>query len=298
MNKLPLETRVRALSMLVEGSSMRATARVCDVSLNTIAKLLIDAGTACEQFHDHAVHGLETQHLQCDEIWSFCYAKRRTVPTLKKYVPGAGDVWTFTALDRDSKMIVSWFVGDRTAHVAEAFARDAASRIANRAVHVTTDAFAGYESAINATFSAQASYSQVKKVYTETFDKGPARKYSPGVCVGQHKRAMFGAVDLDQTSTSHVERSNLTMRMSMRRFTRLTNAFSKKFENHCHALALYFVHYNFCRIHKTLRTTPAMAAGVSDRVMDMGDIVKLMDAIAPKPRRTAYKPRVKRIEAG
>lgn len=291
MNKLPSEKRAQILSMLVEGASMRSTARVCDVTLNTVSKLLVSAGTVCEAFHDKTVRGLQTANLQCDEIWSFCYAKRRNVANLKSYVEGAGDVWTFTALDRDSKLIVSWFAGDRTGGVAEAFLKDVADRIDNRAVHVSTDGFAAYKNAVSNTFPVEASYSQVEKVFSSTPDKGPSRKYSPGVVVSAEKKSVFGTFDLTNVSTSHVERQNLTMRMSMRRFTRLTNAFSKKFDNHCHALALYFVYYNFCRIHKTLKVTPAMAAGITDELMDMSDIVRLIEQVEgpAKPRGTYRK---------
>ncbi|HEY1706699.1 MAG TPA: IS1 family transposase [Rhizomicrobium sp.] len=290
MNKLPLETRVQILNMLVEGSSMRAVSRVADVSINTVTKLLEEAGEACEAFHDRTVRGLHTAQLQCDEIWSFCYAKKRTVRAMPedKIIPGAGDVWTFTALDRDSKLIVSWFAGDRDVGCAAAFLRDASDRILTP-VQVSTDAWPGYKDLISEIFPLEASYGQVRKIYSDTPDKGPARKYSPGVCVGQKREAVFGNTDHNMISTSHVERQNLTMRMGMRRFTRLTNAFSKKLENHAHALALYFFHYNFCRIHKSLRTSPAQAAGVTDELLTMADLVRLMDDANPPKKRGPYK---------
>ncbi len=288
MNKLPLETRVQILSMLVEGSSMRSISRVCDVSINTVTKLLEDAGVACMIFHDKTVRGLKTTQLQCDEIWSFCYAKKANVGTMKNYVEGAGDVWTFTALDRESKMIVSWFADDRTTSAAETFLADVRSRI-DTEVQITTDGWVGYKNAVAKTFNETDSYAQQHKKFAATTDSGPARKYSPGKCISSEKHEMFGAPEHHMISTSHVERQNLTMRMSMRRFTRLTNAFSKKLENHLNALALYFVHYNFCRIHKTLRTSPAQAAGVTSELLSMADIVKLMDDMNPPKVRGPYK---------
>ncbi len=289
MNKLPLETRVQILNMLVEGSSMRSISRVCDVSINTVTKLLVEAGAACMVFHDKTVHGLKTTNLQCDEIWSFCYAKKANVAAMKSYVEGAGDVWTFTALDRDSKMIVSWFAADRTGASAEAFLGDVRSRI-DAPVQITTDGWVAYEGAVAKTFHATDSYAQQVKKYTTSSDSGPARKYSPGKCTSVETHEMFGGSDMRKVSTSHVERQNLTMRMSMRRITRLTNAFSKKLENHLNALALYFVHYNFCRIHKTLKTSPAQAAGVTSELLSMADIVKLIDDMAETPKkRGPYK---------
>lgn len=270
---------------------MRSTARVCDVTLNAVSRLLVSAGTACENFHDATVRGLKTSYLQCDEIWSFCYAKKRTVKAMPddKVMDGVGDVWTFTALDRDSKLIVNWFAGDRDVACARAFLEDAKGRI-ETPVHVTTDGWPGYQGLVNEIFALNDSYSQIIKVFSSTPDKSPARKYSPGVVVKAEKHSVFGTFDLSKASTSHVERMNLNMRMGMRRFTRLTNAFSKKFENHCHALALYFVFYNFCRVHKTLRTTPAMAAGLTDEVMDMGHIVRLIEMEeGPAKKRGPYK---------
>jgi len=273
---------------------MRSTARVCDVTLNTVSRLLIAAGTACENFHDRTVRNLKTTHLQCDEIWSFCYAKKRTVKAMPddKFSPGMGDIWTFTALDRDSKLIVNWFAGDRDATCARAFLQDASDRI-ETPVHVTTDGWVGYSSLVSEIFPIDASYAQINKVFTETPDSGPARKYSPGVVVRAEKKSIFGTFDLSKASTSHVERMNLNMRMGMRRFTRLTNAFSKKFENHCHALALYFVWYNFCKIHKTLKMTPAMAAGITDELMDMSHVVRLIEAEErPAKNRGPYKKKI------
>lgn len=285
MNKLSPEARTRILSMLVEGSSMRSVSRVCDVSINTVTRLLIGAGVAAEAFHDATVRNLKTSQLQADEIWAFCLTKQRNRETMKKPSLDAGDVWTFTALDSDSKLMVSWFSGARDAASTNAFAKDAASRISGP-VQVNTDGFQAYANAISENFGWDASHAQVNKVFSSTPDKGPSRKYSPGVVVGQTKSVIFGNVDNAKVSTSHVERMNLNIRMGNRRFTRLTNGFSKKLENHSFSLAIYFFYYNFCRIHRSLKVTPAMAAGVTDELMDMGHLVRLIDMMEepPKPR--------------
>jgi IS1 family transposase len=291
MHKLPLEKRVQILSMLVEGSSMRSISRVADVSINTVDKLLVDAGKACVQFHDRTVHGVKSSKVQCDEIWSFCYAKAKNVKTAKAAPEGAGDVWTWTALDSVSKLIVTWMVGGRDAGYAVEFIGDLKRRLATR-VQLTTDGLRVYLEAVEATFGSDVDYAQLVKLYGESSHQGPERKYSPAVCVGARQEVVTGDPDPDYISTSHVERQNLSMRMGMRRFTRLTNAFSKKLENHCHALALYFVHYNFVRMHKTLRMTPAMASGLADKLWTMEDVVALIDADAPKlGPRGAYKKR-------
>jgi IS1 family transposase len=271
---------------------MRSISRVCDVSINTVSKMLVDAGEACLAFHDKTVRGLKTTHLQADEIWAFCYAKKRNVPTLQSYVEGTGDIWTFTALDKHSKLIVTWLAGDRNGGTATAFMKDTAARI-DTTVHVTTDGLPAYPDAVSEAFPLDTSYAQVQKAYSATPDHGPAKKYSPSVCVFAEKKSIFGTFDTSEASTSHVERQNLTMRMSMRRFTRLTNAFSKKFDNHCYALALYFVHYNFCRGHKSLNgATPAMVAGLSDVSLNVSFIVHLMDARAESPKRpSTYRKR-------
>ncbi|WGR91966.1 DDE-type integrase/transposase/recombinase [Bradyrhizobium sp. ISRA443] len=277
MNKLPQQTRVQILSMLCEGSSMRSVSRVCDVSINTVSKLLVDAGEVCAAYHDQYVRGLQSKRVQCDEIWSFCYAKNKNVRDAKSPVDGAGDVWTWTALDADSKMIVSWCVGRRDAEAAYLLMEDLRSRLKTR-VQLTTDGHKAYLEAVESTLGADVDYAMLVKLYGGAQGNDQERKYSPGECIGAKKEPIEGNPDPQHISTSYVERQNLNMRMGMRRFTRLTNAFSKKFENHCHALSLYFMFYNFCRIHKTLRVTPAMAAGVSDKLWNMEDIVALIDA--------------------
>lgn len=283
MNKLPLKTRVQILSMLVEGSSMRSISRVTGVSINTVTKLLIDAGEACAAYHDETVRGVKAAQVQCDEIWSFCYAKEKNVATATAAPDGAGDVWTWTAIDRDSKMILAFEVGDRSAYTARDFMFDLADRLATR-VQLTTDGHKAYLEAVEGAFGADVDFAQLIKLYGEpTGQKGHERKYSPADCTGTRKQIVTGYPVKEMVSTSHVERQNLTMRMGMRRFTRLTNGFSKKLENHLHMLALYFVHYNFVRIHKSLRVSPAMAAGLCDTLHDMEWIVGLIDARSPKP---------------
>lgn len=290
MNKLPTQKRVMILNMLVEGMSMRSISRTVGVSINTVTKLLVEAGRACAEYHDETVRNVTASKVQCDEIWSFCYAKDKNVPTAKAAPEGAGDVWTWTAIDGDSKMILAYEVGDRSDATAIEFMDDLRARLANR-VQLTTDGHKAYLEAVEGAFGADVDYAQLIKLYgAPTGSKGHERKYSPAECTGIKKRKEEGNPDPKHVSTSYVERQNLTMRMGMRRFTRLTNAFSKKLENHLHMLSLYFVHYNFVRVHKSLRMTPAMAAGVSDTLYDMEWIVGLIDARAPAPKkRGPYK---------
>lgn len=267
---------------------MRSVSRVTGVSINTVSKLLVDAGLACAAFHDETVRGVPAQAVQCDEIWSFSYAKQKNVKFAKAAPDAAGDVWTWTTLDAASKLIVSWHVGDHSQHTGIAFMGDLKARLANK-VQFTTDGHKAYLKAV-AAVDLNADYPMLNKIFAT--DYAGAGRDSPLTCIGAIKNPIMGNPDPDLINTSFVERQNLTMRMSMRRFTRLTNAFSKKFENHCHALALYFVFYNFCRVHKTLGATPAMAAGLIDRVMKMTDVVALIDAANPVPTvRGPYKKR-------
>jgi IS1 family transposase len=272
MNKLPLAKRAQIINLLVEGSSLRAASRIADVSINTVTKLLVEVGKACQDFHYSTVMHLQSKLVQCDEIWSFVYAKEKNVPEEMK--GQVGDVWTWTALDSDSKLIISWLVGDRSANTAEIFMKDVASRLANR-VQITTDGHHAYLTAVDKAFETPVDFAQLIKIYGEP--TGNDKRYSPAECTGTKKNVIMGRPDMKRVSTSHVERQNLTMRMHMRRFTRLTNAFSKKVENHCHAIALHFVFYNFVKVHKTLRVTPAMEAGLAKRPMSIEDIVKLTE---------------------
>ena len=280
MNKLPTAKRAKILTLLIEGMSMRAVSRSEEVSINTVTKLLVNAGEACAKYHDEKVRSVAASKVQCDEIWSFCYAKGKNVAKAKAAPLGAGDVWTWTAIDSDSKMILAYEVGDRSGLTALEFMDDLRSRLAHR-VQLTTDGHRAYLEAVEGAFGADVDYAQLAKIYGESPEG--EKRYSPATCVGARRHYVSGRPDPQAVSTSHVERHNLTMRMGMRRFTRLTNAFSKKIENHLHMLSLYFVHYNFCRIHKSLRVSPAMAAGVSDTLHDMEWVVGLIDENTPNP---------------
>ena len=295
MNKLPLAKRVQILSMLVEGSSMRSISRVVDASINTVSALLVDAGKACVAHHDATVRGVRSKRIQADEIWSFCYAKAKNVPTAKAAPDDAGDVWTWTALDADSKLIVSYLIGGRDADYANEFMQDVAGRVASR-VQLTTDGHKAYLEAVEGAFGAAIDYAMLIKHYGAPV--GALGRYSPGECTGIDVRRVEGRPNPAHVSTSYAERQNLTVRMSMRRFTRLTNAFSKKAENHAHMVALYTTWYNFARQHKTLRCSPAMAAGLSTTLWSMADVVALIDAAAePAKARGAYKPRAAKPDA-
>ncbi|WP_121353164.1 IS1 family transposase [Flavisolibacter nicotianae] len=275
MNKLPLQKRVQIINLLVEGNSLRSTSRIADVSINTVTKLLVDVGRACEKFHDETVKGITAKRVQCDEIWSFVYSKQKNVPEgMEDY---AGDVWTWVGIDADTKLVVSWHVGQRDAYAAHEFMQDVKARLANK-VQLTTDGLRAYLDAIGSHFGADIDFAQLVKLYGgESGNSKQERKYSPTEYIGAKKTIVSGQPDEKHISTSYVERQNLTMRMHMRRFTRLTNAFSKKVDNHCHAIALHFVYYNFVKIHKSLRVPPAMQAGLIKRLMSIEDIVKLAD---------------------
>jgi IS1 family transposase len=276
MNKLPLSKRVQIINLLVEGSSLRAASRIADVSINTVTKLLIEVGKACEQFHNEKVMFVETKRIQCDEIWSFVYSKQKNVP--EGMEESAGDVWTWTCIDADSKLMISWFVGNRDAECAHLFMNDVATRIKGKPGQITTDGLHEYQSAVLDAFGSQVDFAQLVKQYSNFGSQGNTeKKYSPAEVTGTKKNIVFGQPAREHISTSYVERANLTMRMHMRRFTRLTNGFSKKIENHAYAVALHFVYYNFVKQHKTLRITPAMAAGLTKRFMSIEDIVKLTE---------------------
>ena len=289
MNKLPTETRIQILGMMVEGMSLRAIARLTGASKNTIVKFLRDAGEACLRYQDEHLVGLTCKRIQVDEIWSFVGMKQKNVPDERKGEFGVGDVWTWTAIDADSKLTVSWLLGDRTAATAKEFMNDLAGRLANR-VQITSDGHKAYLEAVEEAFGIDVDYAQLVKLYGEAPEA--QKRYSPAECIGARKETVTGNPDPEHISTSYAERANLTMRMGMRRFTRLTNAFSKDIMNHQHALAIYFMHYNFVRIHQTLRVTPAMAAGVTDKLWELADMVAMIDAAAPKPgKRGPYKKR-------
>lgn len=270
MNKLPLTKRAQILGLLVEGNSLRATSRLADCSINTVTKLLVEVGTAAAAYQDKTLRNLPCKRVQVDEIWSFVYAKAKNVPAEKQ--GEAGDVWTWTAICADTKLVPSFLVGGRDGGYAMEFITDLASRMASR-IQLTSDGHKAYLEAVEAAFGGDVDYAQLIKIY------GPApegqRRYSPPECVGTQVATVSGYPDMAHVSTSYAERQNLTMRMSMRRFTRLTNGFSKKIENHWHAVSLHFMYYNFGRIHKSLRVTPAMAAGVSDHVWSLEQIAQL-----------------------
>lgn len=276
MNRLPLTRRAAILSMIAEGNSLRATSRMADVSFNTVIKLLLDVGAACEKYQDEKVRAIKAKRVQCDEIWSFVYAKAKNVPEEHKGELGYGDVWTWTALESETKLLITWAVGRRDAFTATAFIRDLADRLSTR-VQLTTDGHKVYLEAVEGAFGNAIDYAMLIKTYEgDSGSKVPTeRKYSPAICTGEHKQKITGDPDPNYISTSHVERHNLTMRMSMRRFTRLTNAFSKKLDNHKAAVAFYAMWYNFARIHQTLRVTPSMEAGVSDHIWSAEEVAQL-----------------------
>jgi IS1 family transposase len=277
MNRLALGQRAAILGMMVEGVSIRAISRMTGASKNTIVKLLADAGNACSEYQDRVLVNLPCKRLQADEIWSFVYAKQKNVPQEMRGKFGVGDVWTWTALCADTKLVPSWYVGTRDADAAYRFMSDLASRLANR-VQLTTDGHHAYLSAVDMAFARDIDYAMLVKHYGIAPEA--EKRYSPPICLGTERTVVRGRPDPDHINTSYVERQNLSMRMGIRRFTRLTNAFSKKLENHIHALSIYFMHYNFVRIHQTLRATPAMAAGVTKRLTEIPDVVDVFEAWA------------------
>ena len=268
---------------------MRSISRVCDVSINTVSKLLVDAGNACAAFHDEKVRDVKSRRVQVDEIWSFTYAKQKNVPTAKRQDLAYGDTWTWTALDADSKLLITWLVGGRDSDYAIGFMDDLRSRLANR-VQLTSDGHKAYLEAVEGAFGGDIDYAMLVKIYGAASDSAKGR-YSPAECTGARKERIEGNPDPKHISTSFAERQNLTMRMQMRRFTRLTNAFSKKFENHMHMVALYTVWYNYVKQHKSLKgLSPAMAAGLSDTLWSTTDLAEMIDATFPKPeKRGPYK---------
>jgi IS1 family transposase len=275
MNKLTTSKRVQIISALVEGNSIRSTVRMTGASKNTIAKLLIEIGAACTQYMDKNLRNLTCQNIQVDEIWSFVGAKQRNVRVTPDMAV-RGDVWTWIAIDADTKLVPLFMVGPRTTNAATEFMIDLAARMANR-IQLSTDGHLAYINSVPKAFGADIDYAAIIKIYSNDANlKKPEQRYSPGVCIAAEKEARIGDPDMAKVSTSYVERQNLTMRMSMRRFTRLTNAFSKKIENHVAAIALHYMHYNYCRIHQSLRITPAMAAGVSDHLWDISELVGLL----------------------
>lgn len=275
MNRLTIADRARVVAALVEGNSIRSTVRMTGVAKNTVAKLLLELGSACAAYHDEYVRDVRVRRLQCDEIWSFVGCKKKNATPEQKQ-QGWGDVWTWTAIDADTKLCVAYLVGGRDAGWAGEFLQDAASRIRGR-VQITTDGHRAYVDAVEDAFGADVDYAQLQKIYGAPSDE-EQRRYSPAKCIGTDMKVVSGNPDPKHISTSFVERQNLTMRMSMRRFTRLTNGFSKKIENHMAAVALYFFFYNFCRVHQTLRVTPAMEAGLADHVWALDEMVALLES--------------------
>jgi len=277
MRRLSTQQRVAILHLLVEGSSVRAITRVLKVGKNTVLRLMVEIGRLCADYHDKHVVNLQSRRVQVDEVWSFVYAKQKNAADAKAAPAGAGHAWTWTAIDADSRLIISYFVGDRDADCALWFIESLKKRLAKR-VQLTSDGHKAYLDAVETAFGADVDYAQLIKIFGSPRAKGPEAKYSPGICTGIYKKPVEGSPDPDHVSTSYVERSNLTIRMHNRRFTRLTNGFSKKLENHAYSVALYVMYYNFCKIHTTLRVTPAMAAKVTKKLWDVEDIVLLLEA--------------------
>jgi IS1 family transposase len=299
MNRLSPEKRQQVIACLVEGTSIRATVRMTGVAKNTVTKLLVDMGTVCSIEQDRLMRDLDCDRVQCDEIWSFVYAKQKNVPDSKKGEDGVGDVWTYVAIDPDTKLVPSFLIGPRDLNTATAFMQDVAKRLAHR-VQLTTDGNHPYLNAVRGAFAGKVDYAQLIKYYgNEASPRSPERRYSPGVCTGSERRPVMGNPDAAHISTSHVERQNLTMRMSMRRFTRLTNGFSKKVENLAAAVSLHFAYYNLCRTHQSLGTTPAVAAGLTDHVWTLAELINLLEQAESVPiRRGSYRVTRSKSEPG
>lgn len=277
MNRLTTKDRAKTLAVLCEGMGINAATRITGASKNTVLKLLAEVGEACAIYQDRVMVGLACKRVECDEIWSFVGMKDRNVPEEIKGVFGIGDVYTWTAIDSDTKLVPCWHVGTRGIESAREFIGDLADRLTNR-IQLTTDGHHTYLTAVDEAFGLDVDFAQLQKKYGNIGQaKEDRRRYSPAECTGVEKKRIIGNPDMDLASTSYVERQNLTMRMHMRRFTRLTNGFSKKLENHMHAISLYFMFYNFCKIHKTLRVTPAMEAGITDHVWDLEEVVMMAD---------------------
>jgi len=290
MNQLSTEKRAQMVGLLVEGNSIRATSRLSGVAYATVIKFVADIGRACTEYQDKTLRNITARRVQADEIWAFCYAKDKNIPEHMRGQKGIGSVWTWVALDADSKLAISWLVGSRDGDAATVFLQDVADRLANR-VQLTTDGHNAYLEAVESAFGAGIDYSMLVKLYGQAPDA--EKRYSPPECIGCKRHVMIGKPDFKHISTSYTERQNLTMRMSMRRFTRLTNAFSKKIENHAHSVALHFMWYNFGRVHKTLRVTPAMEAGIVNHVWTLEDVAALVENLSeyqPK-KRGPYKKR-------
>lgn len=286
MNSTTRDDQIRIVAALVEGNSIRSTSRMTGIARNTITKLLVDLGTACMKFNDEHVRNVRVRRLQCDEIWAYIGAKAKNVSAEKKEI-GWGDVWMWVGIDADTKLVVSYLVGGRGADWAMDFMKDAASRIQGR-VQITTDGHKAYLSAVEEAFGVDVDYAQLQKIYGASLEN--ETRYSPAMCIGCEMKEVSGRPDPEHVSTSYVERQNLTMRMHMRRFTRLTNAFSKKIDNHAYAVALHFMYCNFVRIHQTLRVTPAMEAGLCDHAWTIQELVEMGNAAMPKPgKRGPYK---------
>lgn len=291
MKQLPTSDRARILQLLCEGMAIRAVCRSTGTSENTLAKLLADVGNVCMAYHDEHVRNLSCKRVQVDEAWSFVYAKQKNVAEAKAAPVGAGDVWTWIAMDADTKFVASYFVGGRDGECAKWLIEDLATRLANR-VQLTSDGHKAYLEAVESAFGADVDYAMLVKLYGAAPESAKGR-YSPAECTGAIKTPIEGKPDEKHISTSYVERQNLTMRMHNRRFTRLTNAFSKKVENHAYSVALHMMYYNFVKLHSKLRVAPAMAAGVSDKLWEVSDIVALWEAVEPKAgKRGSYKKRV------